>query len=557
VYIDYNPWDTGTRREDKADLDAVVEMVKALNVDGVFLDTMQKGPAEFRAKLDAARPGVVLEGEAALPLERLHDHHASWAQGFDDSAVPGVLRDKWIERRHMQHQIRRWQFDHTSELHAAWMNGSGMMVWENVFGSWVGWNPRDRALLRAMLPVQRRFFAIFTGEGWTPLVPTLQQGVYASLWESEGLRLWTLVNRTDKAVEGPLLIAATPGGERSFDLVAGRELPNVAASGTFTGRISPRGIGCFLAAAPGKLGEDFSAFLERQAATNDRASLDVASPTTETRLLAVPPTRSVAWVPKGMVELPAATLDLTIEIRKRECGFYEGSYFKDEQFRGMVRHYLESKTSSAQFSIHAIRRRATFSRFAMDKTPVTNAQFAEYLGASGYRPRHSQNFLKHWVDGKPPAGKERHPVVYVDLDDARAYAKWVGMRLPTEEEWQYAAQGTDGRTWPWGAKMEDARCNDGKSGGTTPVDAFPRGRSPYGCLDLCGNVWQWTESERSDGHTRFVMIRGGSYFEAQGSGWYVSGGPRPASFATKFLLMWPGLDRCATIGFRCVVDLES
>jgi hypothetical protein len=53
------------------------------------------------------------------------------------------------------------------------------------------------------------------------------------------------------------------------------------------------------------------------------------------------------------------------------------------------------------------------------------------------------------------------------------------------------------------------------------------------------------------------MIRGGSYFEAQGSGWYVSGGPRPASFATKFLLMWPGLDRCATIGFRCVVDLES
>jgi len=123
--------------------------------------------------------------------------------GFDDSAVPGVLRDKWIERRHMQHQIRRWQFDHTSELHAAWMNGSGMMVWENVFGSWVGWNPRDRALLRAMLPVQRRFFAIFTGEGWTPLVPTLQQGVYASLWESEGLRLWTLVNRTDKAVEGP------------------------------------------------------------------------------------------------------------------------------------------------------------------------------------------------------------------------------------------------------------------------------------------------------------------------------------------------------------------
>jgi formylglycine-generating enzyme required for sulfatase activity len=74
---------------------------------------------------------------------------------------------------------------------------------------------------------------------------------------------------------------------------------------------------------------------------------------------------------------------------------------------------------------------------------------------------------------------------------------------------------------------------------------------------MCGNVWQWTESERNDGRTRFCMIRGGSYFAPQGSDWYVDGGPRAASFSTKFLLMWPGLDRCATIGFRCAMDLES
>jgi len=89
------------------------------------------------------------------------------------------------------------------------------------------------------------------------------------------------------------------------------------------------------------------------------------------------------------------------------------------------------------------------------------------------------------------------------------------------------------------------------------VKAFPDGRSPSGVYDLCGNVWQWTESERTDGRTRFCIIRGGSYFTARGSNWYVDGGPRPASYATKFLLMWPGLDRCATIGFRCVVDLEE
>ena len=193
----------------------------------------------------------------------------------------------------------------------------------------------------------------------------------------------------------------------------------------------------------------------------------------------------------------------------------------------------------------------------MDETPVTNAQFAGFLTASRYRPRHPENFLKHWPDGRPPSGREDHPVVYVDLDDARAYASWAGKRLPTEDEWQYAAQGLDGRKYPWGGHWETGRCNDGTTGSTTPVKAFPSGRSPFGCYDMCGNVWEWTESERTDGRTRFCIIRGGAFFDAKGSNWYVDGGPRPANFATKFILMWPGLDRCSTIGFRCAADLAA
>ena len=163
VFIDYNPWDTGTRRESRSDLEALSKLAAAIEADGIFLDTMSRGGAEFRARLDAARPGVILEGEAALPLENIHDHHASWAQWFQDSETPGVLRNKWFERRHMQHQIKRWDQDHTAELQTAWMNGSGMMVWENVFGSWIAWSPRDRSLLRAMLPIQRRFRGLFAG----------------------------------------------------------------------------------------------------------------------------------------------------------------------------------------------------------------------------------------------------------------------------------------------------------------------------------------------------------------------------------------------------------
>jgi iron(II)-dependent oxidoreductase len=186
---------------------------------------------------------------------------------------------------------------------------------------------------------------------------------------------------------------------------------------------------------------------------------------------------------------------------------------------------------------------------------VTNAQCAEFLKAARYRPAHRENFLKHWENGGPPAGSEDHPVVYVDLDDARAYARWAGKRLPTEEEWQYAAQGPDGRKYPWGNEWETGRCNNGETGATTSARAFPTGKSPFGCQDMCGNVWHWTESERSDGRTRFCIIRGGAFFAARGSYWYVDGGPRPANFATKFILAWPGLDRCATIGFRCAADL--
>ena len=224
VFIDYNPWDTGTRREEKEDLQILVEMVAALEADGIFLDTMNKGSGEFRARLDAARPGVILEGEGALPLENIHDHHASWAQWFTDSEVPGVLRNKWFERRHLQHQIKRWDYDHTAELHTAWMNGSGMMVWENVFGAWVPWSPRDRSILCAMLPIQRRYADLFSGENWTPLVPTSQAGLFASLWEGHGLRLWTLVNRGNELVSGQLLEIEAQAGDDVFDLIKGEEL---------------------------------------------------------------------------------------------------------------------------------------------------------------------------------------------------------------------------------------------------------------------------------------------------------------------------------------------
>ena len=188
--------------------------------------------------------------------------------------------------------------------------------------------------------------------------------------------------------------------------------------------------------------------------------------------------------------------------------------------------------------------------FYMDRYEVTNAEFRRFLAESGYQPGEPHNFLRHWQGGFPESLAD-HPVTWVSLGDARAYAAWAGKRLPTDIEWQWAAQGTDGRRWPWGMEFDPARCN-ADTASTTPVDAFLGNVSPFGVCDMVGNVWEWIDVVCTDGWHRWCFIRGGSYYRAKGSMWYTEGGAQPVHHHHKFLFMYPGLDRCATIGFRCV-----
>jgi iron(II)-dependent oxidoreductase len=125
--------------------------------------------------------------------------------------------------------------------------------------------------------------------------------------------------------------------------------------------------------------------------------------------------------------------------------------------------------------------------FYIDKYEVTNVQYKKFMDATGHEAP------EFWSDEK--YNRPNQPVVGVTWHDAAAYAKWAGKRLPTEAEWEKAARGTGGRRYPWGSQWNSLKCNFGsESDGykyTAPVGSFLTGRSPYGAMDMAGNVWEW------------------------------------------------------------------
>lgn len=548
VFIDYNPWDTGTRREKDSDIEMLCFIINAINADGIFLDTMDGAMEGLRTKLDKVKKGIVLESEIEVPVGRIKDHNMSWAQNYEEGTVPGVLWNKWFERRHLMHLTKRWESDHSSEIHIAWMNGCGMIIWDNIFGTTNLYNHRDKSMLRLMLPIQRRYHKLFSGEDWEPLMVSGIAGVFANQWKKDPTTIWTIVNTTSADQYGVLLSLPHIKGTRYFNLLTGKETGIIQHDTVYiTDSIKKRGIGAILALKSGGFNSDLDAFLHQQAKLYAEFNGDTCKIYSEDR----PVPAGFAFytrkeMPDNMKLIEGVSYQATICFTQRECGFYPETGKthqdppKDRWFETI------SRTTNVALQTYAI-----------DETPVTNRQFYSFLQSTHYKPAEQDHFLQHWVNGKPPKEKEEHPVVFVNLDDARAYAKWAGKRLPTEAEWQYAAEGPQHLLYPWGNTIDTANCNNGKLGGTSPVKAFPKGLSYFGCYDMCGNTWEWTESERSDGLTRYCIIKGGSYYRAEGSHWYTDGGAKPNNFSAKFIRINPGLDRCATIGFRCAVDIKN
>ena len=207
----------------------------------------------------------------------------------------------------------------------------------------------------------------------------------------------------------------------------------------------------------------------------------------------------------------------------------------------------------------------TLAAYAISRTPITNRQYADFVAATGhavpsvdaatwssYKLIHPfERTLWHvWTDGRPPKGRADHPVVLVSHADATAYAEWLSQvtghiwRLPSEQEWEKAVRGSDGRMFPWGPDWDPERLNSHDRGpfDTTPVGSYSSGAGPFGLLDGAGQVFEWTATPASGAQDRYI-VKGGSWDDSG------CGVCRPAARHSR-----PANLKHILIGFRLVAE---
>lgn len=150
--------------------------------------------------------------------------------------------------------------------------------------------------------------------------------------------------------------------------------------------------------------------------------------------------------------------------------------------------------------------------YSIDQFEATNEQYGNFVRATRYRPPNSPDYLKHWSGlTSYPDWAATFPVVWISQQDAQAYCKWRGGRLPTEEEWEKAARGVDGRYFPWGNVFPTADTANFNTNKPEPAGNRPGDKSPHEAYDMGGNVSEITSSRLNQGGQVRIVLRGGSF----------------------------------------------
>jgi formylglycine-generating enzyme required for sulfatase activity len=587
-FIAYNPWDNSTRSEDH--LKGMASLIKEIEADGVVLDIMGNSSRELQAAADSVRKGVIMYSEGMAVVRDM----PGIISGRVHNAIyysPELNLNKLIKPDFSIFRVCDVGEDvNHREIAIAFFNGYGTEL--NMFrpGGRDENFEKDLEFLASTTFILRQNNDAFLDQNWTPLIETSADKVYVNRWRSGDKSIYTVLNMNPEGINGQIFRVPLVKGKHYVSLWNHENI--LPESGSSAASIHVEAPG-WPASDSGTRKEgsvdciaEFPVLLRSELFGD---SLRIGSPGKGSVILwkGDPSYRTSS----KEFRAPADTVVSITDI----FGYYEGKIviqllenkrLKDENILNLRggKPWLVSSVSEtvravgipsgmmlipgAVFSYNVTTREdfipypalkrdsVRVDSFLIDKYPVTNAQYYEFIISSGYMPSDTSRYLRHWESGTFKQGQDRYPVVNLSYEDMQAYARWAGKRLPTEAEWQLAAQGTDGRKWPWGNEFHATNCNNA-FGRPTPVDAFPKGQSPYGVTDVVGNVWQMTNDMYFNGTSYFSVIRGGSYFNPESSTWYIQGGPQPLDRTQIMLLVSPGFDRSETVGFRCVKDIDS
>jgi iron(II)-dependent oxidoreductase len=545
----------------------VLKMSRAI---GFNADTMTHVPKGFYDAAVKLYKPIAMEAEGGITSTwDLNYVTLGWAEGwnaFEPGAVnniPNVDKAKWIsEGKAMHNWCDRWSGDRaiarlggktvnkTAELQVSFFNGLGYETWENVWGTWNGIHDRDGETIRRVATLLRYFGNrdFLTSTDWEPHTNDammMERGVFASAFPRGHEIVYFLVNMQPISVRGEQLRVETAhnGSIRWFDCYNGVEIekgecPTTAcrmpvwttnSTGDFIHMDVPaNGFACVVGTQNSTTLDDG---IPGPSEDELRGQDPVPPPADLTSLLKTMATltkRPLSTFSDEFHFLPQTMVDADLKTPLRPASsttspsetFVSGGHFhfiaSGVELEGGPDSGVDVQYPWEEYPRRHHDHELQIGPMIVDTFPVTNKQYSEFLNESGYSPRDTANWLKqNFVDGLPRPGWESKPVTYVSLEDAKAYCAHYKKRLPNPMEWQYFAQGTDGRLYPWG-NYDDytktpALSNNWTNPGPEPVGKYPAGASPFHIQDLVRSVWQYT-SEFQDNHTRAVILRGGSNY---------------------------------------------
>lgn len=605
IFISYNPWDESTRKEDH--LKGMSDLISSLDADGVIIDTRGASSKEMQAAADQARPGVIMYSEGmAVPKDmetiiagRVHNAlYYPPILNLNKLIQPdfGIYRVAEVYKE----PIRR-------EINSALFNGYGIEF--NVFhpGN-PEWLDAQYRYLGKALRILREHSNNFNSKDWMPLYPCNQDSILINHWPSPDKDLYTIFNYKPEGYSGKLFnIPFKPYGHvidlwnhKEVDMMDSTSIVidldpyafkdqgtnnegSVGVIARFDSILSIKknNLDRFILSArkgthillwDGK--PDYSKSPVRYSIQTNTISVHTLFPDSNSDIV-VQLMDSLELIDERIIKYSSdepypisAIVSSTVKEPGAEMVFIPADTFSWNTTHGDEFIPYPSNGQGEKISLPS---------FYLDLHPVTNLQFYTFLQATHYHPADATNFLKHWINHKIPKGLEKHPVVYVSYEDALAYSAWAGKRLPTEAEWQYAAQTANLYTWPWGNDhdqnmskkevitetlttidynaLDSTKANPG-NGILDEVNHYPAGKNAVGLTDLVGSVWQMTNDRYRTGSYQYLILKGGSYYKPTASWWYVQGGPRPLSWRQMLLHVDQGFERNASVGFRCVRDAK-